>query len=287
MPKLSRTSLVNEAHTQQVEVHRAGCHCSSCEPEEHKERSQRTNLTTPHKRHRKSSPCPPGCHCGRHRSKRVYKPCPPGCTCRRHDQSGKIKGAKHCAPDCTCGRHSPKHPRNNKCEPGCTCGKHRAVHHDNCKCRRCVPYRRPKAQKPKVIKIKQPKRKSGFMSRPDVCVCAHVKMRHDLFGCKTCAEQREKGLPWAVNCTAFQARNGYAKRADETVYEERIKAEGFIKHNGDIATCTDCWMPIKVGPINTLGAVIGAKAHNQICTARVRAERENRGPDRAKPDRTA
>jgi hypothetical protein len=184
------------------------------------------------------------------------------------------------------------------CPPGCTCRRHNPRHREDCLCNRCggAAKREPKPPKPKpaagqpwskavrkadvmlkadVIPIT---RKSGHRHRDDVCICGHLESRHDPFGCKTCSTRMEKGVSGAKPCHQFRSRTGYSQRANCTTYEREVRDEGFIKHIGELATCTGCWTVVKLGDTNTLTSVISARAHVQICTARVRARQESHRP---------
>lgn len=174
------------------------------------------------------------------------------------------------------------------CKPGCTCRRHNPQHREDCLCNRCGGASRRirvarhnaavRAQhRADVIPIDR--RKSGHPKRDDVCVCGHLDKSHDPFGCKTCESRITNGVPGARPCLHYRSRYGYTNRADTATYEREVKNEGFIKHIGELATCTACWMPVKLGETNTLTSVIAARAHNQICTARVRAERDKRRPE--------
>lgn len=154
------------------------------------------------------------------------------------------------------------------CKPDCTCGRHHAKHKPDCRCNRCP--RRPKPVE------EQAKRKDEVITvakrsiNPDMCVCKHMRDRHDPFGCKTCESNIQHGHARARPCHQFRSRAGYAIRADHSTYEREVRREGFIRHIGDLATCTDCWQSVKLGAANTLTSVISARAHNQLCKGHVR-----------------
>lgn len=171
-----------------------------------------------------------------------------------------------------------------RCPPGCTCRRHRPRHRPECLCPRCGGTARrtpkPKPRRANVIPIDR--RKSEHGRREDVCVCGHVEYRHDPFGCKTCEYRITHRFPTSRPCLHYRPRYSYAIRADNMTYEREVKSEGFIKHIGELATCTGCWTVVKLGETNTLTSVINARAHVQICTAHVRAKQETRRPNRAK-----
>jgi hypothetical protein len=190
---------------------------------------------------------------------------------------------------CVDYKKAPKSVAGKGCPPGCTCRRHNPRHREDCLCNRCggaamrPPKPKPAAGQPwsksqrkaDVIPIT---RKSGFPRRDDVCICGHIESRHDPFGCKTCSTRLEKRVSGAKPCPQFRSRTGYSQRANKATFEREVKDEGFIKHIGELATCTACWTVVKLGDTNTLTSVISARAHVQICTARVRAEQERRRP---------
>jgi hypothetical protein len=184
---------------------------------------------------------------------------------------------------CVDYKKAPKSVAGKGCPPGCTCRRHNPRHRPECLCNRCggaarrTPKPKPLApqRKADVIPIT---RKSGHPRRDDVCVCGHVEFRHDPFGCKTCESRTTHKFPASRPCLHYRPRYGYSSRADNMTYEREVKSEGFIKHIGDLATCTGCWTVVKLGETNTLTSVINARAHVQICTAHVRAKQERRRP---------
>jgi len=195
-------------------------------------------------------------------------------------------GSTACAPDCGCRRHSPGYEiikvvplevkpnkRARKCKPGCTCGRHTPKHKPDCKCN----------------KHRQAPKQREFVPRknanPEMCVCGHLKGRHDPFGCKTCDfkvtnKHIVDGKP-AVPCHKFRSRAGYSNTSDGNAFAKEVAANGFIKHSGELATCTNCWQPIKLGKEQTLTSVIHARAHRQVCIERVRAREFKDSPNRA------
>jgi hypothetical protein len=178
-------------------------------------------------------------------------------------------------------------PSGGGCKPGCTCRRHNPKHREDCLCNRCGGAAR-RVRLPKhaaaveaqhradVIPIDR--RKSGHPHRNDVCLCGHVEDNHDPFGCKTCESRITNGFPSSRPCLHYRPRYGYANKAEDMTYEQEVKSEGFIKHIGELATCTGCWTVVKLGEANTLTSVISARAHVQICTAHVRARQESRRP---------
>lgn len=164
-----------------------------------------------------------------------------------------------CPPDCRCGKHAPRkhdistHPpgcnciahnltRNTEpCEPGCHCGKHFQR-----KCPRgCTCGRHNRRQR---------------MLQEYTCLCRHHKRHHDAFGCQMCAKHRHVD----EMCMAFRSEIAPVEKQDQ--YGKKVIAEGFTKHVDEIATCTACWMPVKIGRPGTISCVIAAKAHKQLCT---------------------
>lgn len=139
-----------------------------------------------------------------------------------------------------------------KCEPGCDCARHNPVHRSDCSCPRCNP-------KAKVIPISRKKlpgepRKNA---NPHMCWCGHSDFVHDLFGCTVCAAKGKK-------CQAFHSKTEFRDMGSKLKrYAEQVKAEGFINHNGELATCTQCWGTVKLGDPQSISSVISARAHNQ------------------------
>lgn len=83
--------------------------------------------------------------------------------------------------------------------------------------------------------------------------------RHDAFGCKTC--EMRVGSPM---CVSFRLRGSPRQPRDNTFARE-IAREGFIAHIDEIATCTTCWQPIKIGFNHSVSCVINARAHGLKC----------------------
>lgn len=137
----------------------------------------------------------------------------------------------------------------NTCKPGCNCGRHKSVHRSDCKCNRCPGH--PSARK----RIYAPPR------RPDRCACGHIEARHDAFGCKTC---EDRGYSGKRLCAEFRQHGAPVKPRDNTFARE-VQREGFITHNLELATCTNCWGVIKIGFVHSVSCVINAKAHSQKC----------------------
>lgn len=178
--------------------------------------------------------------------------CKPGCKCRRHANGGV---GYQCPSGCKCGRHSPVH------KPGCICPIHRS--------------RSPRAAyKPKGVP-----RRRGHAPKESVCLCTHVDTVHDMFGCKTCDKHVNNNVLGATRCHEFRSRAGYPSKTETKAFGGDLKVEGFIKHEGDLATCTVCWMVVKLGVANTLTSVINARAHKQLCKDHVRPEQERDRPE--------
>ena len=152
------------------------------------------------------------------------------------------------------------------CKAGCQCGRHNSKHKPDCKCNRCMP----RSKDGNVIPLRQRKRRN-----PEQCVCGHIDNRHDYFGCKTC-ESRGKV------CAKFRSVAKHKYKANKArAYDQEVQDEGFVEHHGELATCTSCWEPIKIGVAHTLSCVITARAHSIKC-------RENgvRPVNKHRPNRT-
>jgi hypothetical protein len=87
-----------------------------------------------------------------------------------------------------------------------------------------------------------------------------------MFGCKKCDALVNAGKK-LKGCTMFQSENGEppAKMYD---FARQVSEYGFITHTGEIATCTICWMAIKIGKQHTVSSVMGARAHAIPCQER-------------------
>ena len=168
--------------------------------------------------------------------------------------------------------HKKKHT-SRPCPPGCDCGRHNSVHQEGCMC----PRHRPRVAKPDKL----PRARKN--ANPEMCVCGHLKARHDLFGCQTCSAKvikaHNEGKPMPKSCSEFRSKAGTDDSDPPGTYEREVAKAGFIKHIGELATCTVCWTTVKLGAANTLTSVISARAHKQICIGHVRARRENHRPE--------
>jgi hypothetical protein len=136
------------------------------------------------------------------------------------------------------------------------------------------------AHRPHDRKPRKP-RKSKKM-HDDICICKHNVDLHDMFGCKKCDTLRAAGRK-SLGCTRFQAQSGKLIPEDED-FKNRVKEYGFIKHEDEIATCTICWMSIKIGPLGTVSSVMGARAHALPCkerTEKLVRSRQLERPNRA------
>lgn len=125
------------------------------------------------------------------------------------------------------------------------------------------------------------------------CVCGHLEVRHDMFGCKTCEllgrvcnefRSRAKYMQRCAVCNHIPSRHNpkcetckhhgeecleyvaptRLTSGDNTFFNE-VRRQGFIHHSGELATCTVCWQVIKVGFSNSVTSVINAKAHKLKC----------------------
>lgn len=148
------------------------------------------------------------------------------------------------------------------CKPGCTCKRHKPTHKPDCACRKCAP------RMPIKRNWRPPK-------RTDRCMCGHVEARHDKLGCKVCAEAGKAKL-----CLAFRNSLQPHKPQDNTFARE-VQRAGFISHREEIATCSLCWTPVKIGFLHSVSCVINARAHNQLCS-----KRHGKSKDRSSPNRT-
>jgi hypothetical protein len=84
-----------------------------------------------------------------------------------------------------------------------------------------------------------------------------------MFGCHTCDGNKTGNKTDNKVCTGFRAET--ETTASENLNDSKIAEAGMLKHVGEIATCTKCFMPVKIGEPGTLSAVISARAHVQIC----------------------
>lgn len=88
----------------------------------------------------RTSPCSPGCSCGRHkpgnRRRTGSKPCDPGCTCGKHRHRIVSDKTRAKLSESLAGREVSSETRakqseaarariGRECQPGCSCGKHR------------------------------------------------------------------------------------------------------------------------------------------------------------------
>lgn len=125
--------------------------------------------------------------------------------------------------------------RGGSCKPGCVCGRHKPKkleHPPGCQCY---------------------KHKDRMPGR---CICGHIKKRHDDFGCSVC-DKNESG------CTKFHDVTVPLER--DRTFEREVHRLGFIAFDKDIATCVGCYEPVKLGYKHSIGCVISAKAHAQLC----------------------
>lgn len=197
-----------------------------------------------------STACAPDCKCGRHTHRN--KPAdqhPKNCKCTIHAPKKKPKAAE-----------KPKRTGQYNCAPGCTCSKHnRPLCPPGCGCKRHKPnYKRNKPRQP----------------NPERCLCGHLIGGHDIFGCHTCdnsgEDEYKPGKPVRY-CKGFRAETG--PRPKEDPNDQRIAEAHMLKHIGELAICSKCLMPVKIGKPGTLAAVIAARAHAQLC----KAQRESHG----------
>lgn len=123
-----------------------------------------------------------------------------------------------------------------KCKEGCTCKRHkpdRLNHPPGCQC------------------YKHKDRKPGR------CICGHILKRHDDFGCSVCDKKDAGG------CSKFHDVSLPLK--EDRTFEREVQRLGFIAYESDIATCVGCYEPVKLGYRHSIGCVISAKAHAQLC----------------------
>lgn len=192
------------------------------------------------------------------------------------------------------------------------------VHRAGCQCRSCVdytkvedkpgkPHRRHRRCQP-GCNCRRHDRHNGYKPRHDAepngragrnrCVCGHLDVRHDSFGCKTCDGQdrdcpefrsRADYFDKCARCRHLPSRHNtqcescklYGKSCPEYVpptkyhtkdktFINEVKRNGFIHHVGELATCSNCWQVIKIGLAHSVSSVINARAHSQLCRSRVR-----------------
>lgn len=154
---------------------------------------------------------------------------------------------------------------SRKCPPGCDCKRHNPTHRIGCMC----PRHRPKApEPPKPVTLQEFRARKN--ANPRSCWCGHYDIYHDNFGCRSCESQGKK-------CRDFRPKTG-PKEGSAKSYETEIAREGFVQHNGELATCSTCWMTVKLGVGHTLTALIAARAHNQSYHGK---SKDTTRPDRA------
>lgn len=179
--------------------------------------------------------CKPGCGCNRHHhGTKPIESHPTNCKCVVHKALRENRPAV-CPPGCDCAKHNKP-----KCPPGCKCGRHRM-------------------------------RKTRKQLRDERCVCGHLIGTHDMFGCHTCDGQDDGTGKPIRTCSQFRPET--QPPPTNNLNDQRIAEANMLKHVGDIATCTKCLMPVKIGKPGTLAAVIAARAHTQLC----KASRESHG----------
>lgn len=94
----------------------------------------------------------------------------------------------------------------------------------------------------------------------DYCLCGHRERAHDALGCNACdrkgkmCPEYQKSVPWERD-----------KRDRSETLARRVRDAGFMNHVGPLATCTNCWEPIRVGIAGTMSTLIQARAHAQKC----------------------
>lgn len=145
---------------------------------------------------------------------------------------------------------------------GCRCPKCR--HKPDCQCKRCEGQKNYPSDAGRSWR--PPK-------RADRCRCGHISGRHDMFGCLICEERGRlcaEFVPWDA-----------PKQPVEIGYEARIKKEGFIQHNRELATCTNCWQTVKIGFSHSLTCVINARAHAISCRQKYGKSCNGHRPNRA------
>lgn len=121
------------------------------------------------------------------------------------------------------------------CKEGCTCGRHnpsRMHHPPGCQC-----YRHKERM-------------------PGKCICGHLEKRHDNFGCSVCDSR-------GSSCSKFHDRTIPVDK--DRTFEREVARLGFIAYDKDMATCVGCYEPVKLGYRHSVGCIIAAKAHAQVC----------------------
>lgn len=108
----------------------------------------------------------------------------------------------------------------------------------------------------------------GGKSCPPGCTCnRHNQIRtHNAdCVCDICNRSEIRALKYVADKPDLQMELFEENTLPTEDYAAQVKASGFVAHNADIATCSACWMPAKIGKANTVGSAILARAHVQKC----------------------